>query len=157
MKDDDATSERMVTAADRLDKAMDVVEAPVRKVSAETHRLGGMVRLLLILALVEGLGLAGLGWVALVAHDASDRATAAILASCEATNDFRRLDLARWLYVLDLSKEAPLRGTPAEQRAQVERSLRFENYVRAADELRDCEKPPPPGPTPPPTTVVSGG
>lgn len=53
-------------------------------------------------------------------------------AQCVSGNDFRRLDRARWEYVISLTEDAP--RSPHDQLVRD----RFVAYVRAADAQRHC-------------------
>jgi hypothetical protein len=60
--------------------------------------------------------------------------------SCHARNDFKRLDLERWLYVLKVA--TPDAGLPAKERKRQQvQNEQFKIYITAADAQEDCTKP----------------
>src|SRR5689334_6658899 len=101
-----------------LIESVDGLKGEVRRKTFTTRIAVGLAGLLAAIALVVG----GLGIVQI--HSSN-------VARCEAGNEFRKADRARWEYIIHL---AP----PPTTQDALDRLHKFQGYIATADALRHC-------------------
>ena len=129
-------------AAIRIDEAVATIQAPVKalakaNVSQRQHiRFIGWVLAVDVLLTILG------GGLFFKVNQAASQARAALVASCEAGNEFKRLDLERWNYIINLSASgAPTQNQTPAQKEQAAANLRaFKQFLALADAQRPCPK-----------------
>lgn len=113
---------------ERLEEIMDQIEAPVTKLYVNQRQHRKVIRALAVSLVFDIFLSLGLGALAFTTRsDVAQRAK----AQCIAGNDFRRLDLERWNFILNLS--GPPKTEQQKQTAAV-----FRSYIDQADAQRPC-------------------
>lgn len=152
-------------AEDDLDKRFEeAVEQPINKLVNDQDKTRKMVWVVVGSLIFDLIYSAVLGFIALSAASTADKANEAALiaqvaameaklateraneatkraayTSCESGNDFRELDLQRWLYVLKIASQPDPDETPAQRQRTLEQNKKFKSYIVRADKLRDCK------------------
>lgn len=155
----------MADEIDDLDKRFEeAVEQPITRLASDQDKTRKMVWVVVGSLVFDLVYSAVLGFVALSAASTADKANEAALVaqvaaleaklateraneatrraaftSCESGNDFRELDLQRWLYVLKIASQPDPDETPAQRQRTLEQNAKFKSYIVRADKLRDCE------------------
>lgn len=143
-------SEEEQSAADRLDLAISAIEAPVVQLTDYSRRTRALVWALSASVVVDMTLTALVVMFAVQAHGAAraaqqaDEATRKFTSlvayrSCDGRNQFRTLDLKRWLFILDLySAQAPPRETPEAKAFRLGQADRLRSYITEADAAENC-------------------
>lgn len=132
------------TKLDKFDQAVEAAEKPFFALFQKTEKNAHRITILSIIFVFDLLMFLGFGFVALRADHAVDEALkvkkAQLLSQCESGNDFRKLDLQRWTYVLEISSKPDPSETPAQRAKSVREAQLFRKYIEEADKQRNCEK-----------------
>lgn len=126
-------------AAIRIDEAVRTIQEPVRQLytTAEQHRR--TIRVLTVSLVFDILLSLGLGAGLYRANVASLQAKQAQKAACESGNEFKRLDLQRWNFIINLSASNPVPNQTPAQKQQAAANLKtFQNFLSIADAPRSC-------------------
>lgn len=119
----------MAETEDLFDAKLNAIEAPVTQLFVSQRQHSRVIRMLAVSLVFDILLSLGLGFVAFKTR--SD-VTARAKATCEAGNEFRRLDLERWNFIINLS-------TPKEQTPeQARQSAVFKSFIDQADAQKQC-------------------
>lgn len=148
-------SEQTLAAAERLDKSMSDLTGEMRSLRAYGQRNRRMIWALAASLAIDVLLSFMLGFVAIQASNASQKATEATSVAaqnkqnakvtCEASNIARDAQVQLWTYVLDLS-------APTATSAQKKQIADLRTYIHIVFAHRDCDNPSLPAiqtPTPP--------
>lgn len=137
------------SSADRLDAAFAAIEQPVTDLRKYGRRTRALVWSLTASLAADLLLTFFVVFFAVRASDAADHANEATEATqrltikftglaCEARNDFKELDLKRWLYVLQISAAGPPGESPSARKVRLGQAAQFREYISDADAAEDC-------------------
>lgn len=121
------------SAADKYDDAVSKIEKPITDLYQQAKKTKRNLRLLIV-AVVFDISLSvGLITNVIQTHSLQHK-------QCEAGNEFRSLDKARWDYIIDLSKNnPPPPGDTSAGKVRREKQLQlFVDFIHKADALKQC-------------------
>lgn len=114
---------------DRFDTVLERLESPVTQIYVNQRQHKRVLRVLAVSLVFDILLSIGLGALALKTRgDVSVKTR----ATCVASNEFRRLDLERWNFLLSL--QPTTKQTPQQQ----QNLALFRGFINQADALRPC-------------------
>lgn len=129
---------------DKFDEKLDAVEKPFFVLFSKEAQNSRRIAFLTVIVGFDLIMFVCFGYVALRADHAVDEAEKArriaIFNQCESGNEFRRLDLQRWNYVLEISSKPDPDESPAQRKKNATEVKQFRQYIEKADELKDCNK-----------------
>lgn len=129
---------------DKFDRAVDAAEKPFFALFDKQEKNSRRITMMAFVVGFDVLMFLCFGYVALRADHAVDAAEKARIAQvtnqCESGNEFRRLDLQRWNYILKVASTPDPDASSAQRTKTAKENELFRKYVEQADKQRDCKK-----------------
>ena len=127
------------SAAQRIDEAVSTIQRPVEVLARDAVSTKQHLRLISFVLAFDLALSALLGYVGWQSHVAAERANRSLTVACEAGNEFKRLDLQRWQYIIQLSNANPPANLSADEKARAAANLKaFQAFLAVADAERTC-------------------